>query len=447
MTKQNWYNAERVSQPGSVILNEWRAQFQASSTMQRGLSGQEIANLLSGGMGSSGPIVDERTALRVSAVYAGIALLTGALSTIEMPVFQRGKGARERVDHPYYWILNEQANSEMSSAVFWEYFWTAKFMHGDAFAEIKRPSFRSSAVKELIPHHPFRVEPFREISTDKLFYRIFPIRGAPYVLHPEDVLHVPSLGFDGLRSPSPITYAARQSVETALSANEYNGRFFTNGARPDFAIKVPGSITKDQAELLRATWAENHRGVSRSHLPVVLTGGMEVHPLTLSPQDSQILAVLGWGTEEIARVLGVPPHMIGKTDKSTSFGTGVENMGRGFTKFTLKRDLTKSKQEINRKFWPLRERLYVDYDLTDIERGDLKSENESFRIALGRAGEPGWMTPNEVRHAKNMPPIEGGDTLNDGRGNAPAEAAVDPKAPPTPKENPDEQQADPTTSE
>lgn len=444
MTK-NWYNTERVSQPGSVILNEWRAgRVQASNTMQRGLTGQELANLLSGGIGSNGPTVDEKTALRISAVYAGVDLLAGALSSIEIPIFQRGKDARERVDHPYYWLLNEEPNAEVSAAVFWEYFWASRCFHGDAFAEIKRPSFRTSAVSELVNHHPLRVEPFRDTATRRLFYRIHPEVGAPYVVPPEDMLHVPSLGFDGLRSPSPITYAARQAVATALSANEYNGRFFTNGARPDFALTMPGNITKDQAELLRATWAENHQGVNRSHLPAVLTGGMEVKPLTLSAQDSQILAVLGWETEEIARVLGVPPHMIGKTDKTSSWGSGVENMGRGFAKFTLWRSIVKCKQEINRKFWPLREKYFADFDLSDIERGDLKSENEAMRIALGRAGEPGWMTQNEVRRKKNLPPVAGGDKLNDGgKGNGQPAPADDDKPAKTEKEEDEQATTDP----
>jgi HK97 family phage portal protein len=201
------------------------------------------------------------------------------------------------------------------------------------------------------------------------------------------MIHVPSLGFDGLRSPSPITYAARQSVGTALSADEYNSRFFTNGARPDFALKVPGDLSEDQANMIRSTWAERHAGVANSHMPAVLMGGLEVEQLSLSAVDSQILATSMFQVEQIARVLGVPPHMIGHTDKSTSWGAGVENMGRGFVKFTLKRDLVKFEQEFNRKLWPSRQRLFVRFDLADIERGDLKSENEALRIALGRTEE------------------------------------------------------------
>jgi HK97 family phage portal protein len=405
MTQANWYNAERVSQPGSVILNAWRAE-RVQASAQQNLTVQELANLIGGAGGVGGPVVSETTAMRVSAVYACVALIAGAISTLPMPVYQRTEDGREMVNHPYFWLLNEEPNDDISAAVFWEYLVSSRLFYGDCFAEILRPSFRSSGASGFLPHHPNRVTPFRD-TAGNLFYRVTPLIGAQYTVHPSDMIHVPSLGFDGLRSPSPITYAARQAVGTALSADEYNSRFFTNGARPDFALTTPGVLSKDQADMIRATWSDNHSGVAKSHMPAILHGGLDVKQLSLSAADSQILATSMFQVEQIARVLGVPPHMIGHTDKSTSWGAGVENMGRGFVKFTLKRDLVKFEQEFNRKLWPIRERLFVRFDLADIERGDLKSENEALRIALGRAGEPGWMSQDEVRKVKNLAPKGG----------------------------------------
>ena len=396
MTQRNWF-----SQLGSAVRNAWGG--------APALTLQELSNLV-GGVGIGGPSVSEASAMRVSAVYACVALIAGAISTLPMPVYARSADGREIADHPYFWLLNEQPNSDMSAAVFWEYLVASRLFYGDCFAEIIRPSFRSSTIVGFVPHHPNRVTPFRD-AAGRLFYRVTPLVGAQYVLDPADMIHVPSLGFDGLRSPSPITYAARQAVGTALSADEYNARFFINGARPDFALKAPKGIDPEQAAILRATWGEVHSGVMKSHLPAVLTNGMEIQQLSMNAADSQILATSMFQVEQIARALGVPPHMIGHTDKSTSWGAGVENMGRGFVKFTLKRDLVKFEQEFNRKLWPSREKFFVKFDLTDIERGDLKSENEAFRIALGRAGEPGWVTQNEVRKAKLLPPKENGDEL------------------------------------
>lgn len=431
MTKNTWIDS---------VLSVFRTSrepsgdaVQALNQTTQDLTIQELADRIGGGGGVAGPAVSESTAMRVSAVYACVALIAGAISTLPMPVYERSTTGREIADHPYFWLLNESPNPDISAAVFWEYMITARLFYGDCFAEIQRPSFRSARVTGLLPHHPNRVQPFRD-AAGRLFYRIFPEIGPMYVLHPDDVIHIPSLGFDGLRSPSPITHAARQAVGTALSADEYSSRFFTNGARPDFAITSPKKLDNDQADMIRSTWGDAHGGVARSHKPAVLMGGLDIKQLSLSAIDSEIMATSMFQVEQIARVMGVPPHMIGHTDKNTSWGAGVENMGRGFVKFTLKRDLVKIEQEFNRKLWPVREKYFVKFDLADIERGDLKSENEALRIALGRAGEPGWMTQNEVRKAKMLPPKDGGDELLEVVASAPAAA-------PTEK-TPDEQTTD-----
>lgn len=429
--------------PGSAVLNAWRAQHGPEATgrinnlneTRQSLSVQELANIIGGGaISNAGPVVNETTSMKVSAVYACVALVAGAISTLPMPVYERTDDGRARVDHPYWWLLNEQPEPDLSSAVFWEFMESSRMFYGDSFAEIVRPRVGSVKAIGFKAHHPLRVQPFRDAGGE-LWYRVQPLVGAQYILNPADIIHVPSLGYDGIRSPSPITYAARQAIGTSLAAGEYSARFFSNGARPDFALQMDGNLTEEQARLLRATWGERHSGVANSHLPAVLTGGLKVQQLTMSAVDSQILATSGWNLEEICRILGVPPFMVGSTDKSTSWGTGQENMGRGFVKYTLLRTLRKYEQEFNRKLWPSREKYFVEFDVSGIERGDLMNENNAFRVAVGRAGEPGWLTINEVRRLKLLPPIDGGDTLNTGNTGIPASTTApepDPSTQPDP---------------
>lgn len=110
--------------------------------------------------------------------------------------------------------------------------------------------------------------------------------------------------------------------------------------------------------------------------------------------------------------------MIGQTDKTTSWGNGVEQMGIGFVKYTLQRHLVKIEQEFNRKLFRTA-RNFVEFNAATLERGDFKTRNDGYRVGLGRAGEPGWLTVNEVRRMENLPPVDGGDTLNTGATNAP----------------------------
>jgi HK97 family phage portal protein len=437
---------ERSRVPGSAVLNAWRTEHGPETSRAGKLSNEngsrsnltieELSSLLtSGGASKAGPTVSEASAMRVSVVYACVALIAGAVSTLPVPVYARTATGREVVDHPYFWLLNEQPEDEISAAVFWEYMVTARLFYGDCFAEIVRPSFRSNRATGFRALHPMRVQPFRD-TAGELYYRITPQVGAMYVLNPADIIHVPSMGYDKWRalSPSPITYAAKQSIGTLLATGDYNASFFSNGARPDFALKTKSALDDQQAQLLRSTWISRHGGANNAHLPAILTGGLEIEQLTLSPVDSKILEIANANLEEVCRVLGVPPFMVGSTEKTTSWGTGQENMGRGFVKYTLLRDLRKFEQEFNRKLWPVREKFFIAFDVSGIERGDLKSENEAFRIALGRAGEPGWMSQNEVRKVKLMPPIEGGDDVS--RGVKPGGDSPPPEPEPEPSPEP-----------
>ena len=118
----------------------------------------------------------------------------------------------------------------------------------------------------------------------------------------------------------------------------------------------------------------------------------------------------GFSVEEVCRWFRVPPFMVGHAEKSTSWGTGIEQQSIGFVKYTLARHLVKFEQEINRKCFRTA-RNFAEFQTSGLERGDYKARNEGYRIALGRAGEPAWMTINEVRKLENLPPIDGGDAM------------------------------------
>lgn len=384
------------------------------------LSADELARALGAASGTaSGVAVDENTAMKVTTVYSCISLIAGTISTLPLPIYERDGETRRRVDHDYWWMLNEQANEDITTCTAFEFLVMSRLLYGDGFAQLLRASPMSPKVIGWKPLHPNRVSPFR--STDgQLYYRVTPERGgAQYVLDPADVLHVPSLGFDGLRSPSPITYNAREAVGTALAAEEFTSRFFSQGATFDIALKTTGKLTKEQAETLRASYLARNGGNRNNRIPLVLAGGLEVEKLSITPQDAALLPSRMFTVEELCRVFGVPPFMVGHTDKVSSWGTGVEQMGIGFVKYTLRRHLTPIEQEINRKLWPTRARYFVEYNTSALERGDYKTRMEGYRIAMGRAGERGWASPNEIRKFENMQPIEGGDELSTGQKDAP----------------------------
>lgn len=368
------------------------------------MTAQELITLLGASVTSAAGVpVTPESAMRVSAVYGCVSLIAGAISTLPVGIFEREGETRKRADHEYWWLFNEQACETMTSAAAWEYMITAKLFYGDAFAQLLRPSISSSRVIGWQPLHPSRVQPFKS-TDDELLYRVQPSAGAAYVLRPDDILHLPSLGFDGISSPSPITYAAREAIGSALASEEFSARFFSQGATADIALKTAKDLKQDQADILRASFLAKYAGGKNNRIPLVLAGGLEIETLSMNNVDAALLPTRHFTVEEICRIFGVPPYMVGHTDKATSFGTGIEQQGMGFVRYTLQRHLTPIKQELNRKLWPTRSRYFAEHITDALERGDLKSRYEAHRIALGRAGEAPWMEVDEVRRIENMPP-------------------------------------------
>ncbi len=364
------------------------------------------------GIGSAGVAVNERTAMRVSAVYSCVALISGAVVSIPLNFYKRTENdIPEKIKHDLWWLLNQEPNPCYSAGVLWEFLLSSILLHGDAFAKIIRPSRYSPKIAGFEGIHPLAVSVQKKDG--RLIYTIYRLDGKTEVVDQDDMLHVPNLGFDGLRGASTLKNALLQSAGIAIAADQYSGEFFQNGAMPDFAIKTKGKLTPEQAESIKNNIASRHSGMGNRHKPMVLQGDLEIEKLSINAEDAQLLATRQFQVEDIARIFGVPPFMIGHNEKTTSWGAGIEQLGIGFVKYTLNKYLVKFQQEINRKCFRATA-IFCEFNTAGLERGDLKSRYEAHRISLGRAGEPAWKTVNEVRRLENEAPIEGGDALNTG---------------------------------
>jgi HK97 family phage portal protein len=126
--------------------------------------------------------------------------------------------------------------------------------------------------------------------------------------------------------------------------------------------------------------------------------------------EMQLLESRKFQIEEICRIYGVPPFMVGHTEKTTSWGSGVESMGIGFVRYTLRPTLTRFETELNRKLFR-QGRKCIRFDTADLERADIKTMMEAIRVGLGRAGERPIITQNEGRRMMRLADMPGGDTL------------------------------------
>lgn len=379
-----------------------------SLKLSEGYQGSELYELLTGGYSAAaGVAVNERSAMTVSAVYACVDKIAGTISTLPFNVYESDEdGFKSRVQHIYSELLNMEASPMWASDNFIEFLLTDKLLNGDGHAVIDR---NGAGVAQGLYPVPKRIVTPVKIG-GRVVYGIFPDDEEPFAVDQDDMIHLSGVGFDGLRSLSPIRNAARESIGLNIAAARHGGAFFSNGARPDFALTTDKKLDPTQVEVLRTTWQQKHSGVGNAHLPAVLTGGLDVKELTMNADDAQLLGTLQYSITDIARVFGVPPWMIGETEKQTSWGSGIEQTGIGFVRYTLRRHITGLEREFNRKLFR-RDTASPEMSVEGLLRGASKERGEFYRAALGGSGGPGWMTQNEVRRLENRGRIDGGDEL------------------------------------
>lgn len=362
---------------------------------------------------AAGAIVNERTAMRVSAVYACVRLIAGAIAGLPVHIYERKGEERERVEHDYWWLLNEQPVPAYSAPAFWEWITGQMLLRGDGLAYLIRN--RAGIVSGIIPLKRSQVIIERTRAEDprvphRLVYLVQTDHGE-FGADQDDMLHFPGLGFDGCKSMSVIEWGARQGTGIAIAADEFAGTFYERGATPQHAILAKGRFQESQQQALREAWIAKYSGKGPNGIPLILTEGLDIKELTMTAKDAQLLESRQWQVIDIARAFGVPPFMIGETTKSTSWGSGIEHMGIGFVQYTLGPHLKRFRAELNRKLFRTA-RFFAEFNTAGLLVGDHTARANYFKSALGGTQNPAWMTPNEVRKVENLPRHPDGDRLS-----------------------------------
>jgi HK97 family phage portal protein len=371
---------------------------------------EELGELLGDGSGIAGMSAEQ--AMRTSAVYACVRLLGGAIASMRMEIYRRNGTARSLADdHPLWWKFNEEPCAMMTAPMMWEYFVTSQCFYGDAFALLLRDPRNPTIIDDVIPLDPRSVWVW--LKGGRYYYVVslpstYGEEMLPVAFDQDDILHFAGPGFNPRtgRSMSVLKYAASRAVPIAQHAEELADKAFTKGNMSDVVLKFPKQLSKEQREDLRNYWVRKHSGLGNVGAPAILGEGGDVAQLKMTAVDAQLLESRSFQVTDIARAFGVPPWMIGETSKTTSWGSGVSEMGRGFVLYSVRPYLNRYEAETNRKTFRTA-RFFAEFDVTRLTRGDPAAEAAYYRQAIGGSQGPGWMSIDEVRARNNLPPLGG----------------------------------------
>jgi HK97 family phage portal protein len=406
----------RLSAAAAAAAAKQDAQISNATDSAAVVSGpSDVFEWFGGGGSAAGMSVTPETAMRSSTVWRCVTLISGAMMSAVLGVYERlpDGGRRPVPDHPYNRFLQLEPNDDMSGPELIELEAIAMLLRGNGYGLMRVE--RNGTMTGIDYFHPIRVMPFRS-SDRSVWYRFTNEDGTTEDHHNSYVLHfrAPGRHIDGIRGLSAISYHA-QSIGINLATREYTSGQFERGLLTNDYFSFPEGITEEQRAAFKEFLRRRAAGVMNSHNPLLLEQGAEWKRVSVSAKDAQLLELLQYSVVDVARIFGVPPHMVGETSAATTWGTGIESMTTGFKLFTVMPHMRRFAKELTRKLFPISgakvSSLFIDFDPDAIQVGDAKSQGEYFSRALGGNQLPGWMSRNEVRRAKNLPPIDDGDEV------------------------------------
>lgn len=339
--------------------------------------------------------------LTLPAVYRAVALLAGTQATLPLQT-HRGdpEGDSDPIpSHPVYNLLRLKPNPWQTAVEFFEMGQTHVLLRGNAFSRVARD--RVGRVEALIPWHPDRVK--ISIVGERIVYTLKRHGNKPDVSVPqEDMLHVRGPGGNGIVGWSPITIAA-EAIGAGFAAQAYGKRFFDNSARPSGTLTHPAKLNKISRDNITESWNAAHGGGKQGGT-ALLEEGLVYTPISLTPEEAQFLETQKFNVLNIARIFGVPPHMLMEMSAAT-FGN-IEHQAIEFAKYSLRTWLVRWEQAIKITLFPGEDDVFAQFQMDAILRGDSLARAQSNEIQW----RSGVINIDEWRARENL------NALPDGKG-------------------------------
>jgi HK97 family phage portal protein len=354
---------------------------------------------------AAGIHVDGDTARKLVVVWACQRLLTNSISTMPVKVFRKVGDKRAVVEDPS-WLKEPTTNKNDTSV--------------DHFADVAMSllgdgnSFTRCLPFVALADYVYVADSTR-VTIDNKDSTVYRISGVGD-LRDTDILHISLLRKPGkTRGMSPIDNAL-DSIGIGLAAQEFGSRFFSNGTTLSGVIQMPvgAQMTPEAIKNLGDSFKIKHQGIRKSHAVGVLTNGGTFNKMTSTPQESQLLELRKFQVEDIARLYGVPPHMVGSQEPGAVAYASVEQRAIDYVQYGVQPLVVKIERAYQRLLPPDH---YLKFNLAALLRGDTKSRFEAYRTALQNK----FMTVNEVRAFEDFEPFAGeeGGLLQTPNNNAP----------------------------
>jgi len=342
----------------------------------------------SGQIGASELSVE--TGLQSAALWACLRLISQSIAVLPGHIFEETEtGKNKAIRHPLYRALTRQPNAVMTFTQLIQTTVLNLLCYGNAFWI---PLMVDGEAVGVWPLDPACVRIiWRNDGT--FFYRVYSSASKPDEYEPMDLLHFRVFSMDGIVGLSPLDYH-RLTLDGEAAAHLYATTLFRNGGRPSGVLEYPGTLKKEQIAAIRDSWADIHGGPEGSGRVAVLENGTKYTAISVPLQQLEYIAQQKYSAEKIARIMGVPPHLIGAQDKMTY--ASVEQQSLEFSQYTQQPIITSIEQTIETVL--LSPPFIFKLNMNAFQRADIASRYRAY--ATGRQW--GWLTVNDILALEEM---------------------------------------------
>lgn len=346
------------------------------------------------------PINDDR-AMQVAAVFRCIRIIGETAASLPMRAWERTAGGDAKPVTDSHWLnqLIYEPNETQTGDEYREAMFGQMAGWGNGFSQIV-PNSEGRAT-ELWPYKVANMAVERQVDRT-LTYKYPNVYGHPEALPARRVQHLRAFSIDGIMGMSPLALA-REALGLAVGASNYGSSFFAQGGRPAVVMTSDKLLTDKQREQARKEYGGLAEGSSDKRF-WLLEGGFKYQQVTVNPDDMQMIATQAFSIAEIARFFGVPLFLLMETEKSTSWGSGIEQQNIGFLTYTLRPYLSRMVCSWNRWLIPQRERskIFVDIDESPL----MMMDSAALKEWVGAMANNGVYTRNEIRRKLKLARVD-----------------------------------------
>lgn len=335
--------------------------------------------------------LSEEKTLGLTAVWRAQSIIAQTIAGLPLKVFEDTGDSREEVEH---FLSSDPAGPYDLSAFNWTETVVLHLLnHGEAF--LKAITNAGGETIGYWPIHPMAINKVEWDGAEKLF-TVGLSGGGTEQFRSGEIVHVVGMTMDGLRGLSPLSLF-RQSFQTSRAGEVAANRTFANGMLFGGLVSTEEEVDGDEAKEIHDSLNAKITGANNAGGIAFVNRMLKFSPWSMTNTDAEFLASRAFQVEEVARIYGVPPHLLAQTDKQTSWGTGVSEQNAGLARYTLMGFTSRIESTLRKWMKP----LVPEFSYKGLLAG---TPTEEINLLIAQVA-GGLLTADEARALMNLPPM------------------------------------------